>query len=87
MLDNNTCWWSSIGGEVSAGFFVLFGWFFCGWLQRFYENDTESELMVIQRRQQYELSFVLFVCGKIILNCKNTVTGLFFSSKPPKNQC
>lgn len=42
--------------------------------------------MVFQSRQRYELSFVLFVCGKILLNSKNTVTGLFFSSKPSKNQ-
>lgn len=66
VLDNNTCWLSSDRGrEVSVGFFCV-----CGWLWVFFENDMESEFMVIQSRQQNELIFVFPVCDKILFNCK-----------------
>jgi len=57
-----------MGGKVSG---VFVGGFLCLWLVvRFFEKDMESEFLVLQSRQQNELSCVFLVCDKIIFNCK-----------------
>lgn len=58
------------GGAVIEGGRFLGFFCVCGWLWVFFEDDMESEFMVIQSRQQNELSFVFPVCDKILFNCK-----------------
>lgn len=58
-----------------------------GWLWGFFfENNMESEFIVIQSMHQNELSFVFIVCDKILLIAKYFHRSPV-SSKPVKNQC